>query len=379
MRPLLDVLRPIPGAFVRELRALTVHGPRAREPLKAVLSVLLAVTVAAALRLDDLSWAAFSGYMVMRADIAESIPRGLMRTAGTIGGAVVALLLAPAVADTPILLMLGLFAVSWIGTFQALTSRFSYAWMFFGLTAGMVMTEALAAPENVVHFAGTRVAEIMVGTGSCLIVASLFASAGAPAGTGAPRNPTSVSPFTGLRDAFRDAWLREHGPLLAHSTRTALAVGLLPLVWRWFSIEDFSQTAVTSYVVMIVPAAAVLEGRQSTIFERMAHRTLGCLLGSVTAIVCLSLFSNALLPGILALCAGIWIGYHIQTGNEGIGYLGTQFVLGFLITFIQGPGPVASILPGLERLLGILIGIAMLCALILVWPLAEDDPRFVAV
>ena len=140
MRPLLDALRPIPGAFVRELRALTLHGPRAREPLKAVLSVLLAVTVAAALRLDDLSWAAFSGYMVMRADIAESIPRGLMRIAGTVGGALVALLLAPTVADTPVLLMLGLFVVCWIGTFQALTSRYSYAWLFFGLTAGMVMT-----------------------------------------------------------------------------------------------------------------------------------------------------------------------------------------------------------------------------------------------
>ena len=115
------------------------------------------------LRLDDLSWAAFSGYMVMRADIAELIPPvGPTRTAGTIGGAVVSLLLAPTVADTPVLLMLGLFAVSWIGTFQALTSRYSYAWLFFGLTAGMVMTEALAAPANVVHFAGTRVAEIMV-------------------------------------------------------------------------------------------------------------------------------------------------------------------------------------------------------------------------
>jgi uncharacterized membrane protein YccC len=379
MRPLLDAVRPIPGAFVRELRALTLHGPRARAPLKAVLSVLLAVTVATLLRLDDLSWAAFSGYMVMRGDIAESIPRGLMRTAGTIGGALVGLLLAPMVADTPVLLMLGLFVVSWIGTFQTLTSRYSYAWLFFGLTAGMVMTEALAAPAMVVHFAATRVAEIVVGTGSCLIVASLFASAGAQAGTGAPRHPASARPFTGLRDAFREGWQPEHAPLLAHSTRAALAVGLLPVVWRWFSIEDFSQTAVTSYLVMMVPAAAVRERRHSTIYERMAHRTLGCLLGGGTAIMCLSVLSDALLPAMLALCAGIWIGYHIQSGNEGIGYLGTQFVLGFLITFIQGPGPVASIVPGLERLLGILIGSAMLCVLILVWPLTEDDQRPVPV
>src|ERR1700722_14723423 len=176
MRPLLDALRPIPGAFVREIRALTLHGPRAREPLKAVLSVLLAVTVAAILRLDDLSWAAFSGYMVMRADIAEAIPRGLMRTAGTVGGALVALLLAPAVMDTPVLLMLGLFVMCWIGTFQALTSRYSYAWLFFGLTACLVMTQALSDPGSVVHFAGTRVAEIVVGTGASLLVAGLFAS-----------------------------------------------------------------------------------------------------------------------------------------------------------------------------------------------------------
>jgi uncharacterized membrane protein YccC len=346
MRPLLDALLPIPGAFMRELRALTLHGPRAWEPLRPVLSVLLAVTLAASLRLDDLSWAAFSAYMIMRADIAESIPRGLMRMAGTCGGALVGLLLAPTVADTPVLLMLGLFVVSWIGMFQGLTSRFSYAWLFFGLTAVMVMTESLAAPDNVVHFAGTRVVEIVLGTGSCLLVGGLFASAGAPAGTGAPRNPASISLFNGIGDVFREAWLRENGPLLAHSTRAAVAVGLLPVVWRWFSIEDFSQTAVTSYLVMMVPAAAVLKRRNDTIFQRMVHRTLGCLLGSGTAIVCLSVFSNAMLLGVLALCAGIWIGYHIQIGNEGIGYLGTQFALGFLITFIQGPGPVASILSG---------------------------------
>lgn len=182
-----------------------------------------------------------------------------------------------------------------------------------------------------------------------------------------------MGPFVGFRETWRDPWLREHWPLLAHSTRTALAVGLLPLVWRWFSIEDFAQTAVTSYLVMIVPTAVVRERRHLTLYERMAHRTLGCLLGGSTAIICLSLFSNAELPAALALCAAIWIGHHIQIGNEGIGYLGTQFTLGFLITFIQGPGPVASILPGLERLLGILIGSAMLCLLILAWPLPESD------
>jgi uncharacterized membrane protein YccC len=373
MRLLLEALRPIPRAFLLELRALTLYGPRARESQKAALSVLLAVAAATILQLDDLSWAAFSAYMVMRADVAETIPRGLMRVAGTAGGAMIGLLLAPAVADNPILLMMGLFAVSWIGMFQALISRHSYAWVFFGITAGLIMTEALAAPDAIVHFAATRVAEIVVGTSACLVVASLFASVGGPAGTDAQRPVGATSPLSKLRQIVSEQWLREHWPLLVHSTRAALAVALLPLVWRWFAIQDFSQTAVTSFVVMIVPAAVVHERRHQTIYERMAHRALGCLLGSAVAILCLSFFSKALFPTILTLCAGIWIGHHIQTGREGISYLGTQFVLGFLITFIQGPGPVSSIVPGLERLLGIVIGSAMLCLVFLIWPLPEDE------
>jgi uncharacterized membrane protein YccC len=371
MQPLLEALRPIPGALQRELSVLTLHGPRAREPLKAILAVLLAVTVATVLELDDISWAAFTGYMVTRADIATSIPRGLMRTAGTVGGALIGWLVAPAVADAPLLLMIGLFAVSWIGTFQALVSRYSYAWMFFGLTAALVMTEALASPATTVYFTGTRVAEIIIGTLSSLLVVSLFASDDIPIPAEAPHPASTTNLLQGLRTIVQESWLREHWSLLVYSTRSALAVGLLPLVWRWFEIEDFSQTAVTSYVVMIVPAAAVREHRQQPIYERIAHRTIGCLLGSIVAILCLSLFSNAAPLGLLALCAGIWVGHHVQIGHEGIGYLGTQFVLGFLITFIQGPAPAVSIVPGLERLLGIVIGSAMLCLFMLIWPETE--------
>jgi hypothetical protein len=79
MASLFDVLRPIPAGLFRDIRTITLHGAGAREPLKAVLSVLLAVTVADALELDDLVWAAFSGYMVMRADPWEATQRGVLR------------------------------------------------------------------------------------------------------------------------------------------------------------------------------------------------------------------------------------------------------------------------------------------------------------
>lgn len=364
---LISALRPIPRALVRELKSLQLRGPRAREAAKPVLSVLVAVAAAAILNLDDLSWAAFSGYMVMRGSVAETLPRGLMRIAGTAGGALLGLVFSPKVADDPLLLMVSLFFVSWIGTFQSLATKYSYAWLFFGLTAGMVTTEALASPDSVVHFAATRVTEITVGTCACLVVASLFSDT--PSDN--KQRADGMLWCGGLRDVLNEDWLREHWPLFGHSTRAALAVALLPVVWRWFSMEDFSQTAITSYVIMIVPSSAVWERRYVTIYERMAHRTLGCLLGSAIALISTGLFGTGLLVTVLTITTGVWVGYHVQSGQE-INYLGTQFTLGLLITLVQGPAPITDITPGLERLLGIAIGSAMLCLMTFLWPLMDE-------
>jgi uncharacterized membrane protein YccC len=79
-----------------------------------------------------------------------------MRIAGTLSGAAFGFALAPVIADQPALLVVSLFIATWIGIFGSLTSRYSYAWVFFGITAGLVLTEALAAPDNVLHFAATR-------------------------------------------------------------------------------------------------------------------------------------------------------------------------------------------------------------------------------
>jgi uncharacterized membrane protein YccC len=372
---LIDVLRPIPGALFRDIRTLTLHGAGAREPLKAVLSVLMAVTLADALELDDLSWAAFSGYMVMRADASVATHRGLMRIAGTLSGAAFGVVLAPVIADEPALLVVSLFIATWIGIFGTLKSRYSYAWVFFGITAGLIMTEALAAPDNVLHFAATRAAEITVGTASCILVASLFSASRMEAQTGAQIIANAAREPTPVPKMLSEAWFEAHWVLLEHATRSALAVALLPIIWRWFEIEDFSQTAVTSFVIMVVPDTVIREGRHQAIIERMIHRAAGCLLGSAVALASLSALGNTLLPSLLVLSVGVWVGYHVQNGRNGVSYVGTQFVLGLLITLVQGPGPITDITPGLERLVGILIGIAALCLLIVFWPLKADKQQ----
>jgi uncharacterized membrane protein YccC len=375
MAGLIDVLRPIPAGLFRDIRTITLHGAGAREPLKAVLSVLMAVTLADALELDDLVWAVFSGYMVMRVDPWEATQRGLMRIVGTLSGAAFGAILAPVIADDPALLVAALFIATWIGIFRALESRYSYAWVFFGITAGLVMTETLAAPDDVLHFAATRAAEIIVGTTSCILVSSLFSVNRTEAQTGpqiivnATREP---APVPGV---LSEGWFEAHWVQLEHATRSAMAVALLPFIWRWFEIENFRQTAVTSFVIMIAPVAVISEGRHRPIIERMTHRSAGCLLGSAVALASLSALGTTLIPSLLVLSVGVWIGYHVQNGRTGVNYVGTQFALGLLTTLVQGPGPATDITPGLERFVGILIGVVADCWLIVLWPLKGDKQR----
>jgi uncharacterized membrane protein YccC len=371
MAGLIDILRPIPAGLFRDIRTITLHGAGAREPLKAVLSVLMAVTIADALELDDLVWAAFSGYMVMRADPWEATQRGLMRIVGTLSGAAFGVILAPAIADDPALLVAAFFIATWIGIFGSLKSSYSYAWVFFGITAGLVMTEALAAPDDVLHFAATRAAEIIVGTTSCILVASLFSASS----TGTQVVVNVAREATPVPGVLSEGWFAANWVQFEHATRSAVAVALLPFIWRWFEIENFRQTAVTSFVMMIAPVAVITEGRHRPIIERMAHRSAGCLLGSAVALASLSALGNTLLPSLLVLSVGVWIGYHVQNGRNGVNYLGTQFALGLLTTLVQGPGPVTDITPGLERFVGILIGVAAGCWLIVFWPLKVDRVR----
>lgn len=375
MSDLIDVLRPIPGGLIRDIRTITLHGAGARESLKTVLSVLMAVTLADALELDDLVWAAFSGYMVMRVNPREATQRGLMRIVGTLSGAAFGVILAPMIADDPALLVAAFFIATWIGIFGALESGYSYAWIFFGITAGLVLTEALAAPDDVLHFAATRAAEIIVGTASCVLVANLFSASKAKARTDAQIIVNSAREADPVPGVLSGGWFEAHQLQLEHATRSAMAVALLPFIWRWFDMENFRQTAVTSFVIMIAPVAVITEGRRRPIIERMTHRSAGCLLGSAVALASFAVLGTTLAPSLLVLSVGVWFGYHVQNGRNGVNYVGTQFALGLLTTLVQGPGPATDITPGLERFVGIVIGIAADCWLFACWPLKGHEQQ----
>ncbi|MEI9985872.1 MAG: FUSC family protein [Aliidongia sp.] len=63
------------------------------DELECVASVLLAIVFGHLADARNISWAAYSGYMVMRGHISESLLRGVLRIVGTGAGALLALAL----------------------------------------------------------------------------------------------------------------------------------------------------------------------------------------------------------------------------------------------------------------------------------------------
>src|SRR5712664_2964899 len=98
-------LRDFATSLATEFRSLETHGPRAQEALEAALSVAL--------------W------------------QGGMRLAGSAAGAAAGIIAFRFFAENQPAFCLCLFAYAWAGLFGFAASRFSSAWMFFGVTSAL--------------------------------------------------------------------------------------------------------------------------------------------------------------------------------------------------------------------------------------------------
>jgi uncharacterized membrane protein YccC len=206
--------------------------------------------------------------------------------------------------------------------------------------------------------------EVVVGT----LAAVLFAIMLAP---DAPAGPPVAAP-PGWSDLLGDRW-----PAVLHALRSGIAVALMPVVWSWFAVPSLAQMAVTAAAVMAIP---VLSGNPSQdaglIIRRAVYRLAGCLFGGVVGLACLALSLTDYLPWMVLLMAGVWVGTHLQASERGIGYAGTQATVVFIMTLVQGWGPPESILPGIDRFIGITLGLATLLAvsMLLLLPYGSDSP-----
>ena len=95
---------------------------------------------------------------------------------------------------------------------------------------------------------------------------------------------------------------------------------------------------------------------------------------ALLGLFCLYWVGSNFLVWLLLLMVGTWLSSQIQSGSTGIGYVGTQAEIAFLLSMIQGQGPPLSPTPGLDRFAGIMAGLSVLLIITMVISLFRLAP-----
>ena len=332
------------------------------DELECAVSVVLAIGLAHVIGAKTVSWAAFSGYMVMRGHVWDSLFRGVLRVVGTGLGAGLALFMVPSISTSPMLCALAVALVGGVSLYKALTARRAYAWLFVGLTFAMTLLDQLEHPAHALSaFAAMRLLEVGAGTAACVIVSALSTL-------------TLRRRWPGVRalPAQRIGW---HPQAARHAAQGAVALAVLPLLWRLFHIPELSQSAVSVMAVMLVPVSSIGPSGLAPVSRRLLQRVAGCLAGSVLAAVFLFSAHGSTAVLVAGTVISVLVGRHIENGGHKATYVGTQFVLAALVTLVPDSYADAAIAPALDRLVGILFGMALIEPILVAWHLVAPTPE----
>jgi uncharacterized membrane protein YccC len=355
----------------RELAAWKPSRERATFGAEAMLSVALSVALANALQLSDTWWAAISGFAVMQTSFTGSVQRAVHRIMGTLSGAALGTVVGPWIGDRPWLFVPALGAIGGVAVYYANGSRAAYAWVLGGVTALMVTYEAhaLVSVRSTASFAALRVAEVMVGTLACLLVASVFHFG--PKWYRKNRPPCASATARAAGESDAPSSVGSPPPESVRLTcmllclQSSLAIAILAALTYVLHLPGFAQAMVTTIAVLILPAGLAVDRTRRPVMEKMVQRVAGCLLAGALGVALLPLMQGQAILCMLALSIGVWIGCHVQTGGEGASYIGRQFTIAFIMVFVQDRHWSADAIPALMRLSGILTGIVVLAVVML--------------
>jgi uncharacterized membrane protein YccC len=327
-------------------------GWSARQGLATAGSVTLAVWVGAYLGQQDLWWAAISAWIVSNPDFGALWRKLAMRIAGTAFGLLIGFFLSVAIQGQPALQAIAFFAVCAFGPYQRFSSAYGYAWFYGAITIAMLLAVSIVAPKTLFAFAQYRFPEIVTGALASAFVHALVR----PGDAAAPPKPTELAP--------RDRAL----------FRVALVGGFsgvgVTLVWLAFALPSLPQGLISTLVL--------IDSDTSNIRVRGRQRFLGCALGALLGLACVGVGLDAEPVYFATLFAGIFYLSRTHHGGGPSSYIGTQGGVAFITAMVTGRGPPSSILPAVERLAGILIGVTLMTGVALVLSALAAPPRAVS-
>ncbi len=315
----------------------------------------LAVAAAHAVGLQDSWWAAISAFMVMQESLSASFRRGLHRIVGSAAGAALGYWMGPLVGPFPLIFVPLMALLTWGGLYAALTSRYDYAWVLALVTFVMVMCEAAGPHHDLEMFAFERMANVIVGTIACVLVAVAIELALRSANRNTPARPMQMpGPAPDVPVDPRDAVL--------HALPGGITVGMLAAAVGAFDLGALTQGMVTTVAVMIVPLDRRSGEPNVLVTNRMLQRVVGCLLAGAAAFALFPLIGTMPVLCQAALFAGILCAAIVEVRIPRLRYGAIQFAIAFIMVFVQDRGWSVHEEAATGRLAGILIGTVVLYA-----------------
>ncbi|MEQ1944236.1 FUSC family protein [Mesorhizobium sp. VNQ89] len=320
---------------------ITQFGPAA--------SVALAVVIAHALGLSDSWWAGISAFVVMQENLWASFYRGFLRIAGSAVGAAIAFVAGPALGPFPLIFVPFMGLVTWVGLIGAVVYSHGYAWVLAVVTFVMVMCEAIGPNHDFGHFAQERVINVVVGTSACILIAALIEIV--------LRRRHDLSRKSNQPQQQTQIDTRE---AIVHALPGGLVIALLAGPASLWQLDAVTQGMVTTIAVLVVPLDHRSGLPRFLVIDRMYQRIAGCLLAGAVAFLLFPLIEDKPILCQVALFAGVLAGTIAQTRFPTRRYAAMQFVIAFIMVFVQDKGWTVDEQQAFGRLAGVLVGIATL-------------------
>ena len=198
-------------------------------------------------------------------------------------------------------------------------------------------------------------------------------------------SPTELKAITEtLQDIARVAPLEKGAPVvdppvasdifssprhLHFALKTTLAAVTCFFIYTAIDWQGIHTAMITCYVAAL--------GTTGDTVHKLVLRITGCLIGAFFGLVAI-LFVIPQLDSVGGLAflifAVVSLAAWVSTGNERISYGGVQIALAFLLTVIQGFGPGTSLSAASDRIVGILLGNAVVYVIFTnIWPVSVKD------
>jgi uncharacterized membrane protein YccC len=306
-----------------------------RQSVATAIGVVAAIFAALSAGLDEPYWAGISALVIANVDRSALFTKGVLRIAGTVVGVVSGYCSALLLEGNPVAQAIVLMLAAGLGTYARVRSAYGYAWFYASLSFILVLACSMTTPAQLYLFAHFRCYEIVIGVVCATVADWAFGRRAGefPAGIGAGTATAS------------------HSEALRVSVAAAVGALWILLAWSSFNLPAFTQVFASSLVIIDSNFAAAR--------HRGLQRISGCLVGGGAGLAMIGIDPANIVWWVLSLAGGVFLFSRIHLGGGANAYVGTQAAVAYLLTLV-GSGPPLSIMPPLDRLTGILIGVGLM-------------------